>query len=285
MAARSRLRGSRSKAGKMKRPMQGGPVHVLRGGPSIVSPDPSVQHEALAARITRDRMQAFKDALRSKDAAAPAANAMHGFKALYDVMRESLEVCDSLIGELELVPPLACKSGCIHCCYNQVALTEPEALFLGFHLLETREPRQLREIETRVRTMVDTLKGKSWQDIGMARHMLPCVFMEHGNCSVYPARPLVCRGWNSVNVDMCVLSNQSEDAMTLIEHHPLLRLLAESVQTGLLQGANALGLESGYLLMVRAMSLLMEDGAEKGLISCTDDWLRGKPFFARKRDW
>ena len=200
-------------------------------------------------------------------------------------MHDSFALFDSMLEELELDPPLACKTGCIHCCYNQVALTEPEALFLGLHLLETRDKRQLSELGARTLALVESLKGKSWREIGMERHRLPCLFLENGNCSIYLARPLACRGWNSVNADMCLHSNLSEDAMAPIENQPIVRLLADGIQSGLLRGSNALNLEAGYLLMARAVLLLLEGGAEKGVLVCTCDWLRGMPFFGRKKDW
>jgi len=281
MTVRSRSRGSRSRSGKAKRRKPVDPVRSLQAGATVSRPDPSSQHEVLAERIIRDRSAAFTGALHPWS----AAEGEHGFKALYDVVRESLDLCDSLIGELELDPPIACTSGCIHCCYNQIAMCEPEALFMGFYLLETRGPEQIRQLEAKARSMVDALKGKHWQDIGMERHKHLCIFIENGNCSVYPARPLVCRGWNSVNVDMCIASNLTCDAMTLIETHPLPKLLADCVQTGMLRGARDLGLETGFLLMARAMWMLLDGGLENNLIARTDEWLQGKPFFASKREW
>ncbi|WP_272699464.1 YkgJ family cysteine cluster protein [Desulfovibrio sp. Fe33] len=206
-------------------------------------------------------------------------------QALREVVHESYAIFDTVLDELDLDPPIACKSGCIHCCYNQVALTEPEALVLGLHLLETRDSKRLDDLSAKTEALVGSLNGKSWQDIGMARHRLPCLFLENGNCSVYPARPWACRGWNSVDVNMCLESNLSENALTLIENHPVTRLVADSLQKGVLRGASDLGLEAGYLLMSRAVSLLLEGGAEKGVRNCMEDWLLGRPFFARKKSW
>lgn len=285
MVARSRSRGSRSKPGRTKRLSQRAPVRTAHGGPTVPATDITTQHEAIAARIVQDRMEAFMEALRSTGGAGPVGSSHHGFKAFYEVVRESYDVCDSLLGELDLNPPLACQSGCVHCCFNQVSLTAPEALFLVLHLVDTRSPQQLHELGAKARAMVDTMQGKSRREIGMERHLYPCLFLERDACSVYPAHPLVCRGWNSVNAGMCRQSNQSGDALAPIENHPLLRMLAESVQLGLLHGANALGLEAGYLLLPRAMALLLGEDVEKNLLDFTDDWLRGKPFFARKRDW
>ncbi|WP_338668253.1 YkgJ family cysteine cluster protein [Pseudodesulfovibrio methanolicus] len=209
----------------------------------------------------------------------------HPVKALHDAVREAYAVCESMLDELQLDPPLACKRGCIHCCYNQVALTEPEALFLGLHLLGTRSPERLRDLANRARALADGLKGKSWREIGMMRHRLPCLFLEDGGCSVYPARPLACRGWNSVDEKMCLRSNLSGDALTPIENHPIVREIADGIQSGLLRGASAFGLEAGYLLMARATALLLSGDPEQGIMDTTADWLDGKPFFGRKAKW
>lgn len=274
MAARTR-----SKAGRAKRSPKGRPC-----GGQTIPPQESALHETLAS-LSQERMETFVSSLAVPDGEGLAEISGKRIKALHEVMQESYDIMDSMLGELDLDPPIACKSGCIHCCYNQIALTEPEALRLGMHLLETRDREQLKDLNARTLALTESLNGKSWQDIGMARHRLPCLFLENGNCSVYPARPFACRGWNSVDVNMCVQSNVTEDAMTPIENHQIMRQIAESIQKGLLRGSKTLGLEAGYLLMTRAVSLLMEGGGEKGLLDCTGDWLRGSPFFGRKKNW
>ena len=273
MVSRSSSRGPHSKAGR-KRPLRRTrQIGVCNPAQAALSPE--LQHEALTSRITQECRDAFVAALRP-----PLA------EALYKVVRESLDKCEQLFGELELDPPLACKRGCISCCYNQVVLSEPEALYLGFHLLETQTPQQLRELHARAGELVTALEGKTMQEIGMERHLHACLFLQDGTCSVYPARPLVCRGWNSVNADMCRYSNQTGDALAPIENHALPRLLAESIRTGLLCGANDLGLEAGYMLTVRAVFLLLEAGQGdlgRGLLEFLDSWLRGGAFFSSWR--
>ncbi|XXJ21122.1 YkgJ family cysteine cluster protein [Desulfovibrio caledoniensis] len=271
MAARSR-----SKTGKAKRSLR----RPARNNPALPLASPEAQRETLADRLSQERAAAFVAALRPQGEGAD-----HTVKALHDAGREAYDVCEAMLDELELDPPLACKRGCIHCCYNQVALTEPEALFLGLHLLGTRSPERLRDLADKAQRLADDLTGKSWQEIGMIRHKLPCLFLEDGGCSVYPARPLACRGWNSVNEKMCLLSNLSGDALTPIENHPIVREIADGIQTGLLRGASGLGLEAGYLLMARATALLLSGDPEQGVMDTTADWLDGKPFFGRKAKW
>jgi Fe-S-cluster containining protein len=271
MAARSR-----SKTGKAKRSLR----RPARNNPALPLASPEAQREALADRLSQERAAAFMATLRPQ-----GEGVEHPVKALHDAVREAYDVCEAMLDELQLDPSPACKRGCIHCCYNQVALTEPETLFLGLHLLGTRSAERLRELADKAQGLADDLKGKSWREIGMIRHKLPCLFLEDGGCSVYPARPLACRGWNSVDERMCLLSNLSGDALTPIENHPIVREIADGVQSGLLRGSSALGLEAGYLLMARATALLLSSDPEQGVMDTTADWLDGKPFFGRKAKW
>ncbi|MFW5498083.1 MULTISPECIES: YkgJ family cysteine cluster protein [unclassified Maridesulfovibrio] len=231
------------------------------------------QHEAAALKTAEERRKEFVQRLSLKTAHS-------GIQPLNEFMQESYSLFDSMLDDMTLEPPLACKEGCIYCCINQVSLTEPEALYLGFHLLETRSPSELQTLKDRTLTLFTELKGKSRQEIGMERHLHPCLFMEGETCSIYAARPFVCRGWNSVNAEMCKHSNQSGDALAPIENHPLPRIAADSIQIGILNGAKETGRETGYLLLPRAVYLLLEGGAEN-IAQLTDKWLKGEAFFAR----
>ncbi|WP_415716243.1 YkgJ family cysteine cluster protein [Maridesulfovibrio sp.] len=231
------------------------------------------QHEILALRIAEERQQTLVDKFSGNDAEGK-------YRKFFELMEESYGMFNTMIDELTLNPPLACKRGCIYCCINQVSLTEPEALYLGFHLLENRSLKQLQDLKIKTQALLTELKGKNRQQIGMERHLHPCLFMEDGTCSIYPARPFVCRGWNSVNAEMCKHSNQTGDALAPIENHPLPRILADSIQLGLLNGAKGIGLEAGYLLLARAVSMLLEGGADR-VVELTQDWLEGRPLFAK----
>ncbi|WP_320176175.1 YkgJ family cysteine cluster protein [Maridesulfovibrio sp.] len=229
------------------------------------------QHEALALKTAEERRKEFVERLSVKTTGS-------GIQPFKELMQESYSLFGSMLDDITLDPPLACKRGCIYCCINQVSLTEPEALYLGFHLLETRSPEELQILKDRTKKLLTELKGKSRQEIGMERHLHPCLFMEGETCSIYAARPFVCRGWNSVNADMCKHSNQTGDALAPIENHPLPRIIADSIQVGILNGAKETGLETGYLLLPRAVYLLLESGAEN-IEDLTENWLNGKAFF------
>ncbi len=266
MAPSPKTRSSKAKKNRTRKSLKNSPR-------ARHSPPVQVQHDTIATRIIGERYKAFLDRLLTGESG-------DGVQPLYEIMEESYNIFDSILSEITLDPPLACKRGCIYCCINQVSLTEPEALFLGFHLLETRTEDQLADLRQKTKTLLTELKGKSRQEIGMERHLHPCLFIENGTCSIYAARPLVCRGWNSINADMCRHSNQSGDAMAPIENQPLPRIVADSIQIGLLNAAKELRLETGYLLLPRAVHLVLEGGNDT-VVELTENWLEGKPFFAK----
>ncbi len=228
-------------------------------------------NEAFAARFATERMHALIKALRP----------VPGQRALWETVRDAYELLDSTLDEITFTPPIVCARGCHHCCYNQISLTPAEALYLGFHLLENFTPEHRKVIASKVNTLLETIRGMTRLEIAAIRHELPCVLLEDGACSVHPARPLACRGWNAVDAAQCRASVELRDPQMMIENHELHRQLAEAVQFGFLQGSKELNLEAGYLLLPRALHLLLE----YGILECSETWLHGGAFFARKILW
>lgn len=227
-------------------------------------PDPT--HEALTARVGAACAQALGEALAGD---AP-------LRTLCEVLEEAYDTLDDLVHELEFSPPVACARGCFHCCFNQVSLTPPEALYLGLHILERFTPDQLAETGRRVAHLLPLIKGRTHRELGDIRHLTPCIFLLDGACAVHEARPLACRGWNSVDAETCRLSFESNDPLAAIESHALQRELAGAVQEGLLLASADQNLEAGYLVMTRAVHRMLE----RGTLRCAADWLEHGPFFA-----
>ena len=170
---------------------------------------------------------------------------------------------------------MACVRGCLHCCYNQISLSEPEALFLGLYVHERLGPERLARVDADADAVLARIKGLTKHQVGAIRHLVPCPLLEDGACSVHPVRPLACRGWNSVDAEACRRSVADRDPLAPIENHPFPRLLADAIQTGLLQGVRQRDLEAGYLVITRALKLMRVHG----LADCAGRWLAGQPFF------
>jgi Fe-S-cluster containining protein len=92
------------------------------------------------------------------------------------------------------------------CCYQRVTVDFAEALLIYRHAAQKARPqleaafkraKELRHERGKERRLV-TKDGKPpppWTDDDDAyfRHRLPCPFLQHGRCTVYPVRPDRCR--------------------------------------------------------------------------------------------
>lgn len=269
------MRSQSSKRSKPKKRSIANVVSPLQGiAPAIVAGDavtPEDMQEALTRRITQEQMETFVGALEQQ----------RTVETLFSVVEESFALFDDMLSDMDLSPPVACARGCSYCCYNQISLTPPEAVYLGLYVLERYRGDALEEVAGRIQTILDLIRGKSRSEIGTIRHKLPCPFLEDGACAVHQARPLVCRGWNAVNAEHCKRANDDQDPWTMIENHALPRHVAEAIQLGLLHGSRALGLEAGFLVITRATRTMLTHGVGE----CAVDWLQGKPFFGRSTPW
>lgn len=99
--------------------------------------------------------------------------------------------------------PVACKVGCSHCCVLNVAVLLPEAVaiagWLSMHCAGAGYDAQLKHLQAyalRVRWMEDSER---------IHRQTTCPFLNRqGGCSIYPVRPLVCRGVTSLDKAACL---------------------------------------------------------------------------------
>jgi Fe-S-cluster containining protein len=96
---------------------------------------------------------------------------------------------------------VACRAGCDHCCYQSVGVTPPEALAILDHLKRTRSGEALEKLRAHVEERRERTRGLSAAERFSPDH--PCIFLEAGRCSIYEARPLSCRGMNSLDAEEC----------------------------------------------------------------------------------
>ena len=93
----------------------------------------------------------------------------------------SCEFTDYLIEKhTEQPKSILCGPECPHCCEKAIpTITIPEAIYINQYARENNiEPNEYKE--------------------GV------CPFLnEKGSCSIHPARPVRCRGWNSDNLEFC----------------------------------------------------------------------------------
>lgn len=85
----------------------------------------------------------------------------------------------------------ACRTGCAHCCHIPVALSRKEAELLarasGRRMTEPRTPVRPALLSDPAPIKAATARLQQWPT------GTPCPFLADQTCSVYAARPLVCR--------------------------------------------------------------------------------------------
>jgi Fe-S-cluster containining protein len=120
------------------------------------------------------------------------------------VAREAMKalgaMCDGWLSK-DADRPVACASGCSHCCHQPVSVTPAEAFAIVHYLRQTRSEQDLA-------VLVERLEQRRAATEGLTRAQqyspeYPCLFLVEGTCSIYDARPLVCRGMNSLDAEDC----------------------------------------------------------------------------------
>ena len=90
--------------------------------------------------------------------------------------------------------PLACKAGCTYCCHNVVMATAPEIFSAASELRARHDQAFVAGVAGRCDAVGATA--------GIRRS--PCPLLHDNLCSVYSARPTVCRKHTSFSVDACI---------------------------------------------------------------------------------
>ena len=102
----------------------------------------------------------------------------------------------------EYRPALACREGCAFCCCKPgVLVTVPEFLRIVAHVRTTFPKDALIQLAEKAGRYVAQLDGRAFNEPTHAS--VPCPLLVDDRCSVYGIRPLVCRGYNSTDVDAC----------------------------------------------------------------------------------
>jgi len=170
-------------------------------------------------------------------------------------------------------PTLACQEGCDWCCSLDVGTTVPEVIRIAGHLRQHFSEEELVGLQARL-----AKREAHWRERQSTRRgepAQPCALLVNHRCSVYPVRPLTCRGSNSTNPKKCEqFLTQPKTAIPI--YAPQHRLSA-FVLDGMRAGMGEAGLKGDLLELTTALRIALElpDAAER--------WLAGEPVFAPAR--
>jgi len=162
--------------------------------------------------------------------------------------------------------PLACQRGCSHCCHGWVSATAPEILYS----VKTLPGERLAHVTQKVAQADRLTGGKS--DAERTRIVLPCPLLEDHTCSVYEARPVICRSTVSTDALVCArscLQRTGEEIPT----PPVYFALSDAYTVALACALKKAGLEHRAFEHNAALKAVLASPAVE------QDWLAGKPVF------
>jgi len=171
-------------------------------------------------------------------------------------------------------PPSACKKGCDWCCHLTVGASIPEIIRIAEYLRQNLTAQDFAALRQRVQRLDDerrALKAIGRSDVGLA-----CALLVNHCCTVYPVRPLMCRGFNSSDASACERFVRSSGPTSVPLYAPQLRLAAFTLD-GTLAGLSDCGLHGERVELTAALRIALEvpDAIER--------FLAGEPIFAAAR--
>lgn len=207
--------------------------------------------------LMRERMAVADRELRRR---LPEANDEDDLLGLAAELLALAEDVSARLQEVAPVKPLACRAGCDHCCRNMIQV-RPLFAILAVATAKARfTPARMTEFIDRL------VKGTPF-----------CPFLFDGRCSIYEARPMVCRGYYSLDLARCLAGDFCEKDLGYqgdgahAAHQLMVFLFALEKRIESIEAE--LGLEQGLVLLDQAARILLArpDSAQR--------WLWGERVF------
>jgi Fe-S-cluster containining protein len=203
---------------------------------------------------------------------------------LVALVQNAIDAMESLWHDLkDEAPAYACRKGCAHCCHQSVMVTAPEVVHAAKFLHDNLTEKEVRRLRDRV-------AARARQGDGLDNHermdqRIACSFLMDDMCSIYPVRPLQCRGGFSEDAEYCrsLLEDREETQAALrtgeIDGKYLLlpKMLYDSAQVGMAGALGKDGLNAKPLDFNAAMAIALGDR------NVGEKWLRGWPVFESAR--
>lgn len=190
------------------------------------------------------------------------------------------EMARTLTSQVEAVRrlPIACTSGCSYCCRGTpVLVSAPEAIHLAEHLRSTRTPDELGAVVARVEATFARVKDLDID--ARAEEKVPCPLLDEatGACTVYDARPVACRAYNSCDAARCAEAHDAGLASPVLPSNPILFQATHAAGFGLMLASRLRDRETGPYELVNALRTALAEP------TASSAWLEGKTVFSHTR--
>ena len=214
-------------------------------------------------------------------------------EALTEAALEQSRTVSSLIGAAEQAEQVAdrqitlfhnslapdtrpvCAPGCCHCCRRSPEATIPEVLRALQYVADTFSEEGKADLAKRLDLYAE--ESASLRPTHLDTNRALCPFLVDGLCSIYPARPLSCRGLNSSDANVC---RQIAEGLLPHEQRPSMApqfMVSSAIRMGLRVGIMFEAADAAPIDLAYAAKLaLAEPRVGK-------DYLEGKDHFVEAR--
>jgi uncharacterized protein len=172
----------------------------------------AIEVERLAYRQRLDVFLPSRDAGRALTLAA-----LRSGIRLESVVRVAADVASYADEAIQIVkedyrPVLHCQKACTYCCRKPgVLISIPELLRVLDYVRKHFDDRAVSALRERSTRYAAEVAGRDVNQPSAAS--VPCPLLVDDLCSVYEARPLVCRGYNSTDVEACRRAHDDPEAL------------------------------------------------------------------------
>lgn len=123
---------------------------------------------------------------------------------------------------------VTCKKGCSFCCYIGVSVSKEEADLIKSFGVKPNQERLTKQLEVLPQDLKREDIVSTWEKISYQDRA--CIFLKDNECSIYEARPLICRTYKVASpAENC----NRKDGAKEVAHVNSLK--AEIISTGYLQ--------------------------------------------------
>lgn len=228
----------------------------------MTSPDAVAQLALEVERAGyRQRLDVF---LPSRTAARDVtSDALRAGIQATSVLRSAADVASFADEAIDIVredyrPPLQCKKACSYCCRKPgVLISVPELLRILHYVNEEFDEEAVSALRERASRYAAQVDGQDLHVPG--GKSVPCPLLVDDLCSVYDARPLVCRGYNSTSAEACRRAHT--DPAVLVPIFAPLKDVTDGATIGMTQRLRDAGLSDAMVDLGTALHAALEADA------------------------
>jgi Fe-S-cluster containining protein len=173
-----------------------------------------------------------------------------------DFFPKATAKCDEVVSAGKDLVGIDCGPDCPYCCYARVEAVPPELFSIKQYMDTELTQEQCAGIKSRIDSIV--AEGRPHELDYWTHEKVPCPFLEDDTCSIYDARPLLCRQQNSMNAERCkhAHNDPSDDD---IESWQAPKHLYSTVQGALVASLKKAGLTYQPIELSSGMKILLDD--------------------------